>query len=272
MDSSPAGEMVFTPESVDASSISVLRSSSDIVVTEVAAAGTSLIESGLPATVAISPSQPSQSAVRKQTGEIPAVTERPSAIEEDLWRPTLDMESRPAIHALDLPVSLAPLPASADVHKHGPCGTMTDIDRQMPARPEPYYSLPASSDDSTRWPDAGSLMTDADRQSVVRPDVYSSLSTTSYEYSSLSVDSLLTSVARPKVSLDSHDVDACYGRPRGVEFDTSLASTESYQDVGAETVLRPVLPLRSCRMARSLLLLWIYPALLPDIHRRLSSA
>ena len=59
-----------------------------IVVTEVAAAGTLLIESGLPATVASSPSQPSQSAIRKQTGEIPAVTERPSAIEEDLWRPT----------------------------------------------------------------------------------------------------------------------------------------------------------------------------------------
>ena len=207
LDFSPAGEMVFSPESVDASSISVVRSSSDIVVTEVAAAGTSLIESGLPATVASSPSQ----SVSKQTGEIPAVTERPSAIEEDLWRPTLDMESRPAIHALDLPVRLAPLSASTDVCKHGPCATMTDIDRQMPARPEPYYSLPASSDDSTRWPDASSLMTDADRQSVVRPDVYSSLSTTSYEYSSLSVDSLLTSVARHKVSLDSHDVDACYG-------------------------------------------------------------
>ena len=112
-------------------------------------------------------------------------------------------------------------------------------------------------------------MADADRQSVVRPDVYSSLSTTSYEYSSLSVDSLLTSVARPNVSLDSHDVDACYGRPRGVEIDTSLASIESYQDVGwKQLVLRPVLPLRNCRMARSLLLLWIYPALLPDIHRR----
>ena len=35
-----------------------------------------------------------------------------------------------------------------------------------------------------------------------------------------------------------------------------------------QLVLRPVLPLRNCRMARSLLLLWIYPALLPDIHRR----
>jgi len=84
LDFSPAGEMVFSPESVDASSISVVRSSSDIVVTEVAAAGTSLIESGLPATVASSPSQPSQSAICKQTGEIPAVTKRPLAIEGDL--------------------------------------------------------------------------------------------------------------------------------------------------------------------------------------------
>ena len=126
LDSSPAGEQVYSPESIDASSISVVRSSSDIVVTEVAAAGTSLIESGLPATVASSPSQPSQSAICKQTGEIPAVTERPSAIEEDLWR-----------QALDLPVGLAPLPASPDVYKHGPCATMTDADRQMPARPEP---------------------------------------------------------------------------------------------------------------------------------------
>ena len=66
--------------------------------------------------------------------------------------------------------------------------------------------------------------------------MYSSLSTTSYEYSSLSVDDLLPSVARPKVSLDSHDVDACYGRPRDVKLDTSLTSTESYPDVGAEKV------------------------------------
>ena len=63
MDSIPAGEMVFSPESVDASSISVVRSNSDIVVTEVSAAGTSLIESGPAATVASSPSQPSQSAI-----------------------------------------------------------------------------------------------------------------------------------------------------------------------------------------------------------------
>ena len=133
----PQERWFFSPESVDASSISVVRSSSDIVVTEVAATGTSLIESGLPVTVASSPGQPSQLVISKQTGEIPAVTERPSAIEGDLWRPTLDMESRPAIHALDLPVGLAPLPASPDVYKHGPCATMTDADRQMPARPEP---------------------------------------------------------------------------------------------------------------------------------------
>jgi len=65
LDSSPAGEMVFSPKSVDASSISVVRSSSDIVVTEIAAAGASSIESGLPATVASLPSQPSQSVISK---------------------------------------------------------------------------------------------------------------------------------------------------------------------------------------------------------------
>ena len=113
-------------------------------MTEVATAGAPLTEFGLPATVASSFSQPSQSAVNKQTGEIPSVSDRPSAIEEDLWRPALDIEFRPvihkpvAIHALDLPASLGPpTPASADVYKHWPRAAMTDIDRQMPARPEP---------------------------------------------------------------------------------------------------------------------------------------
>ena len=150
MDSAPAGESVLSLESVDPGSSSVVHSGSDIVVTEVAVAGTSLIEFGLPTTVASSPSQP---AVDKQTGKIPAVSDRPSAIEEDLWRPALDIESRPvihkpvAIHALDLPTSPDPLtPASTHVYKHWPHATMTDIDRQMHARPGPYYSLPASSD------------------------------------------------------------------------------------------------------------------------------
>jgi len=105
MDSTPAGERVLSLESVDAGSSSVVHSSSDIVVTEVAAAGASLIEFGLPAAVASSPSQFSPLAINKQTGEIPAATDRPSAIEEDLWRPALDIESRPVIHALDLPLA-----------------------------------------------------------------------------------------------------------------------------------------------------------------------
>jgi len=54
MDSTPAGESVLSLESVDASSSSVVHSSSDIVVTEVAVAGTSLIEFGLLTTVASS--------------------------------------------------------------------------------------------------------------------------------------------------------------------------------------------------------------------------
>ena len=207
-DSTPAGERVLSLESVDAGSGSVVHSSSDIVVTEVAVAGASLIEFGLPTTVA---SSPSQSAVDKQTGETPAVSDRSSAIEEDLWRPALDIESRPvihksvAIHALDLPTS---------PDKHWPHATMTDIDRQMHARPEPYYSLPACSDVDKHGPRARPFMTDVDRQTADRPDtyfdsasayssplpdVYTSLTTRSYEYTSMSA-----SHARPTVSLGPH--------------------------------------------------------------------
>jgi len=170
MDSTPAGERVLSLERVDAGSSSVVRSSSDIVVTEVAAAGASLIEFSLPATVASPPSQPNQSVdVYKQTWETPAAThsDRPLAVDEDLRRPAMDMVPQPPIDRpasgflTESPAGPGPRKYASDVDKHGP-----------PARP---------------------FMTDADRQSVVRPDVYSSLSTTSsYEYSSLSVDSLLT--------------------------------------------------------------------------------
>ena len=138
----------------------------------------------------------------------------------------------------------------------------------MPARHEPYYSLPASSDDSTRWPDASSLMTDADRQSV-RPDVYSSLHTTSYEYSSLSVNSLLTSFARPKVSLTVMMFMHATGGHRELNLIPPWPVPSLIKMwARKQLVLRPVLSLRNCHMARSLLLLWTHPALLLDIHRR----
>ena len=114
-------------------------------------------------------------------------------------------------------------------------------------------------------------MTDADRQSVVRPDVYSGLSTTSYEYSSLSVDSLSTSVARIKVSLDSHVLMMLMHATGGHgELNLiPLASTVSYQDVGAETVSFAACPTpaqlpHGLQFAAAVDL----PALLPDIHRR----
>ena len=116
----------------------------------------------------------------------------------------------------------------------------------MPARPEPYYSLPVSSDVEKYGLPARPFMIDEDRQTADRPntyfdsarayssplpDVYTSLTTRRYEYTSMSA-----SHARPTVSLGPLVNDACYGQPRDVEPDSSPASRDSYVDVGTDAV------------------------------------
>jgi len=120
------------------------------------------------------------------------------------------------------------LPANSDVDKHGPPARpfMTDAYGQSAVRPDAYYGL-APSDVSKHWPHLTSSTTDIARQQLPArplysdtgseyssplPEVYSSLPTTttgSYEYTSLSVDSLIASHARPTVSLGPRVDDAC---------------------------------------------------------------